>query len=281
MIPSGQYDQRRGFKGRIILAMIIALIAIISYFSQGQDNPVTGQRQHVSLTPNEEVMLGLHSAPEMARQMGGELSENDPRTLQVKKIGDYIVNNTDARKSPWKFEFHLLADDKVVNAFALPGGQIFITVGLYDKLQNESQLAGVLSHEMGHVIERHTAEQMAKSQLGQSLVYAVGTGASDSQYSNMSMMMASLVNQMVQLRYSRGDESEADVWGLKLMSQVGFDPRAMIEVMKILKAQDQGVRPLEIFQSHPNPDLRIQQIQDYLQKNPPADHVREGNPLVK
>lgn len=275
---NGYDNPGRGFLGRFVVIFIIAAFGVISYFSQGQDNPVTGKKQYVSLTPNEEIKLGLQSAPKMASQMGGEVPETDPRTQEVQKIGNLIVTKTEAHKGPWQFKFHLLADSKTVNAFALPGGQIFITLGLYNKLQTEAQLAGVLSHEVGHVIERHTAEQMAKNQLGQTLVIAVGA-AGDSQ-SNTSMMVASVVNQMMQLRYSRADESEADLWGLKLMSEIGYTPRAMIEVMQILKAADGGRGSLEMFQSHPNPDLRIQQIDAYLLKHPVSSNLNEGESLI-
>jgi predicted Zn-dependent protease len=219
----------------------------------------------------------------MARQMGGEVPENDPRTQEVRKIGAELVAKTEAHESPWKFKFHLLADDKTVNAFALPGGQIFITLGLLNDLQTEAQLAGVLGHEMGHVIQRHSAQQMAKSRLGQMLIVAVGTGASDpsnprSGYN--STAIAAMVNNMIQLRYGRKDESEADVWGLKLMEETGYDPRAMIEVMEVLKRASGGKNEnLEIFQTHPNPDLRIKQIQEYLQAHPPAAHLSEGRNL--
>jgi beta-barrel assembly-enhancing protease len=275
---NGSDGPGRGFFGRFGMVLIIAAFGLITYFSQEQENPVTGKKQHVSLTPSEEISLGLQSAPRMANQMGGEVSEGDPRHQEVQKIGDFIVNNTEAHKGPWQFKFHLLADDKTVNAFALPGGQIFITLGLYEKLQTEAQLAGVLSHEIGHVIERHTAEQMAKNKLGQTLVVAVGAGG-DSQ-SNTSMMVAAVVNQMMQLRYSRTDESEADIWGLKLMSEIGYNPRAMIEVMQILKAIDHGGNTIEMFQTHPNPDLRIQQIEAYLKEHPPNPNSKEGESLV-
>lgn len=275
-----QNDNSGGFGGRIIIGIGIALVGLFMYMSQAQNNPVTGERQHVSLTPKQEIRLGLESAPKMAQEMGGELPASDPRAQEVEKIGAFMVAHTDAKKSPWKFQFHLLADTKTVNAFALPGGQIFITLGLLNKLQTEAQLAGVLSHEMGHVIERHSAQQMAKSQLGQLLVVAVGVGASDQQHMmNDPMVIASVVNQLAQLRYSRKDESQADLWGLKLMSQAGFDPRAMIQVMKILKAQAGVGRTVEFFQSHPNPDLRIKQIEAYLQEHPPEGNLTEGQSL--
>lgn len=273
---------QRGISARLILALIVGVFGLIMYFSHSQENPVTGERQHISISPSDEIRLGLQSAPQMARQMGGEVPEGDPRLEEVRKVGNYIVENTNAKKSPWKFKFHLLADTKTVNAFALPGGQIFITRGLYDKLQTEAQLAGVLSHEMGHVIERHSAQQMAKGELGSILVTAVGVGTSDSQShgGSSAMMAAAVANQMLQLRYSRSDESQADTWGLKLMSQVGYTPTAMIEVMNILKAEGGKGGGLEIFQTHPNPDLRIQQINAYLKEHPPAAGLTEGKQLV-
>ncbi len=267
--------------GRLIVAIIIALVAWFMYATHTEVNPVTGEKQHVSYSPDQEVQLGLKSAPEMARQMGGELANSDPRTREVQKIGNFIVTKIDIKNSPWKFQFHLLADDKTVNAFALPGGQIFITLGLLNKLKTEAELAGVLSHEMGHVIQRHSSQQMAKTQLGQTLVIAVGTAASDSNNPNNSAaMIAATVNQMAQLRYSRSDESEADTWGIKLMSKAGFNPHAMIEVMEILKASSGGKEGgSDFFQTHPNPDLRIQQIKDYLKKHPPTAGLSDGKLL--
>lgn len=284
----GLYDNdgnqpRRNWWGRLVGAGVIALIGYLLYLSQSQVNPITGEKQHVSMSPNQEISLGLQSAPQMAQEMGGEVASNDPRVLEVQEIGNFLVENTEAKKSPWQFQFHLLKDSETINAFALPGGQIFITLGLYDKLQNQAQLAGVLSHEMGHVIERHTAEHMAKSQLGQFLVIAFGTGVGSSggqQSGQDPTMIAQMVNQMIQLRFSRSDESEADTWGLKLMEEVGYDPNSMIDVMNILKkASGSGGGTPEIFQTHPNPDLRIERIQAYLKEHPPRAGLSKGKPL--
>lgn len=282
----GNYDENggggSGISGRLIGAIIIALIALFMYWSHVQENPVTGERQHISMTPDQEIRLGLQSAPEMAHEMGGELSSDDPREEEVSYIGQYLVQHTVAAHSPWKFKFHVVNDPKTVNAFALPGGQVFITLGLLNKLQTEAQLAGVLGHEMGHVIERHTAQQMAKSQLGNMLVAAVATASYDPHSSSHynPAVIAAVVNQMFQLKYSRHDESEADQWGVKLMSAAGFDPRAMIGLLKILKESvGSGGRMPQMFQTHPNPDLRIKQIGQYLQEHPPAAGLSEGRRL--
>lgn len=278
--PSGQ----RGFNfGRLIVPALLILFGLFMYMMQTQTNPVTGEKQHVAISPDQEIRLGLESAPQMSREMGGELPASDPRVQEVQKLGKWIVDHTEAKKSPWQFQFHVLADRDTVNAFALPGGQIFITLGLLNQLQNEAQLAGVISHEMGHVIERHTAQQMSKSQLGQFFVLAVGTAASDQNgygAQNNATMIANMVNQMIQLRYSRGDESEADLWGLKLMTETGYDPYQMIKVMEILKAAggDKGHGP-DFFQTHPNPDLRIEQIKTYLKEHPPTSNLKNGRDL--
>lgn len=283
-MANGNYPQgQRSFFGRFIFALIIALVGWIMYMHQVEENPVTGQKQHVAISPDQEIKLGLESAPEMSREMGGELSSSDPRMLEVQRIGQELVADSEAKKSPWKFKFHLLADTKTVNAFALPGGQIFLTLGLYNKLQNEAQLAGVLGHEMGHVIERHTAQQMAKSQLGNLLVVAVGTAASDQTGSGgaySAAAVAAVVNQMFQLRYSRHDELEADTWGLKIMEEAGYDPYSMVKVMEVLKASSGGGgRGPDFFQTHPNPDLRMEQIKAYLKEHPPKPGLSEGKSL--
>lgn len=280
----GRYGNRQpqgtGFGGRLLIALAIALVGLFMYWNQVQVNPVTGEKQHVAISPEQEIRLGLESAPQMAHEMGGEVPASDPRAKEVLAMGEYLVSHTAAAKSPWKFNFHLLADDQTVNAFALPGGQIFITLGLYKRLQNEAQLAGVLSHEMGHVIERHSAQQMAKNQLGQLMVVAVGTAASDySQNQSNPAMIAALVNQMIQLRYSRGDETEADKWGLMLMTQAGYNPQAMVDVMEILKKAGGGGRGPAMFATHPDPDLRIEQINAYLKTHPPGKDLKEGEAL--
>src|SRR4029078_11918345 len=99
---------------------------------------------------------------------------------------------------------------------------------LFDKMETEAELAGVLGHEIGHVINRHAAEHMAKGQLGGALVTAVGVGASDDNRRGAhAAMAAQSANQMFQLKFSRSDESESDRYGLKYMAQAGYDPRAM------------------------------------------------------
>src|SRR4051812_1299343 len=174
---AGYSDQARGPNLRWVGALVIGVIGIAIYMFQTEVNPVTGKKQHIALSVDQEKALGLQAAPEMAAKMGGVLDpERDPRAALVAEVGQRIIRNSDAGRSPYvgNYHFYLLNDPETVNAFALPGGQVFITLGLFDRLENEAELAGVLGHEIGHVVNRHTAQQMAKGRLGQMLTLAVG-----------------------------------------------------------------------------------------------------------
>ena len=262
-------DGNRGSPMRWIIAAIIAGIGLITYLRSGQVNPVTGEKQYVAMNVDQEKALGLEAAPKMAQEMGGAADPNrDPDARIVAETGSKLVRSTEASKSPYgdNFHYYLLNDPKTVNAFALPGGQIFITRALYDRLENEAQLAGVLGHETGHVIARHSAQQMAKGKLGQMLAGAAGVATSDR--GSGGAMAAQMVNQMMQLKYSRGDELQADNFGLRYMTDAGYDPRQMLRVMQILKqASGGGGRGPDIFATHPDPDARIAAIGEWLEAN--------------
>ncbi len=249
------------FKGRIVIAIIIAIIGVITYFSKTETNPITGEKQRVSLSVDQEIQLGLQAAPELIQEMGGE-ARDSKLNAYIDKVGNRVLSSTEAGKSPFKFEFYLLADNKTVNAFALPGGQVFITMGLYKLLTTEDQRAGVLGHELGHVINRHGSEHMAKQELTQQLVQAtqVASGGYDQG------MIAQYVGQMVNLKYGRDDEIESDKYGVKYLVESGYKPEAMIEVMEILNDASGKNKSPEFLSSHPNPENRIQKIKEYIQQ---------------
>lgn len=252
-----------GFRPRLIIAGAIALFALISFFSMRQVNPITGKAQHVALSTHDEIALGLRAAPEMARQHGGLDPDPEAQRL-VDHIGVSLVRGGPAKEGPWRFEFHLLADTQTINAFALPGGQVFITRALFDRLETEGQLAGVLAHEIGHVIERHGAQRLAQAQLAQGLVGAVGVAATDPDSpvgAQQAAAIAAAVAQLINLRYGREDELESDTWGVILAGSAGYDPRAMIGVMDILEeASSARGRPPEFLATHPNHGNRVERI---------------------
>ncbi|MGD0461478.1 MAG: M48 family metallopeptidase [Tepidisphaeraceae bacterium] len=271
-----------GINLRLIIGIAVILFGIISYYSHESVNPTTGERQHVAMTAEDEMALGLQSAPQMAAEMGGEVPPSEPTAQEVARIGQKIVERSEARKSPYHYQFHLLNDMQTVNAFALPGGQVFITLGLYDKLSDEAELAAVLGHETGHVVERHVAQQIEKSRLGESIVLGTGIAASNRRNGFATWAMADLANEMVQLKFSRDDESQADQRGLQFMTEAGYDPRAMIDVMNILKQESAGGHTPEFLQTHPDPGDRSEAIENWMQDHPfRAGQLDRGDPLPK
>ena len=258
-------DQNNGSGGsfislRLIVALAIAAFTIFGYFANTSYNPVTKEKQHLDMTASQEIALGVQSAPEMENQYGGE-AHDETGVARVNNIGDTLINKTDAGKTPYRYQFHLLADPKTINAFALPGGQVFITEGLYKHLDTDGELACVLAHEVGHVVARHSAQQVAKQQLTQGLTGAAVIAAYDPNDRNSTgkAEMAMLIGQVVSLKFGRNDELEADKLGVRFASDAGYDPRAMIKVMEILDKLAKSRTP-EFFSTHPNPEHRIEKI---------------------
>ena len=255
-----------GGGGRLLIAIVVALFAIGSYYfgTTKVQNPVTGEVQRVNMTTQDEIMMGLQAAPEMTQQFGG-LSPDENAQQLVDEVGQKVVADSEAAQTDYKYDFHLLADPETINAFALPGGQIFITAALFEKLQTEGQLAGVLGHEVGHVVARHSAERIAKAKLMEGLTGAAVIAAYDpnNPSSAQRAQMAALVGQLISMKYGRDDELESDRLGVRFLSDAGYDPRALIGVMKILEQTGGGGQP-EFFSTHPNPENRIGEIQDAI-----------------
>jgi len=248
-------------KGRLIIGIAIALFSVAAYFFSTQEvyNPITEENQRVAMSVDQEIQLGRQAAPQMAQQFGG-LHPDASAQAQVDEVGQRIVQGSAAGDTGYRFEFHLLADEDTINAFALPGGQIFLTAALYARLQSEGQLAGVLGHEVGHVVGRHSAEQMAKAQLMEGLAGAAGAVVADPENPQSGAQMAATVAQMVTMKYGRDDELEADRLGVCLMADAGYNPQALITVMDILAQSNTGQGPPEFFSTHPNPERRGERI---------------------
>ncbi len=249
---------------RLIVALVVTIFSLFSYFGSKEYNPVTGEKQYVSLTQRQEIALGLQAVPEMIQKYGG-LYPDQKHQNYIDKVGGKLISGGAAKDTEWKFEFHLLNEPNVVNAFALPGGQIFITTGLYKLFQKESQLAAVLGHEIGHVVARHSAQRIAKSKLTKGITDAVVVASGDARAGQI----AAVVGQLVNMKYSRGDEVQADHLGVIFMSDGGYDPRGMIQVMQILGSLGSGSRAPEFFSTHPNPENRIGKIQNVIQEKFP------------
>lgn len=273
------------FRLRLLICFGVFTLSAISFYGKGQINPVTGKTQRVDMTIEEEITLGIQSATSM-----GQLSNNRQATNHVKRIGIRLVaklnemNKSAFRPVPYPFQFHLLDAPQTVNAFALPGGQIFVTTGLYRQLEHnrymnntqqdfDGRLAGVLGHEIGHVIERHAAQRLAKSNFIQGIFSGLevfnetqATNQVNSQ-TRRTQLAADVTDWFISLQYSRADELASDSWGVKLMVTAGYDPIHMIEVIDILELSATGSQPIEFLSTHPRPPNRRQYIENIILEN--------------
>lgn len=255
--------QSSGVVLRLLFGLGIAIFSLISYFSSSQYNEITGENQYISITPDQEIALGLQSAPSLIQEFGGVYRDQEVQDA-IDDIGINLVYSSVAKDTPWEWEFTVL-DSDVINAFALPGGQVFITTGLIAKIQEADvdvydAIAGVLAHEIVHVLARHGAQRLAKSELTNGLIGAVATASGDASASQA----AAVIGQLVNLQYGRDDELQSDSLGVCLMIDAGYDPKGMIGVQQVLEAASGGQRPPEILSSHPNPGNRIQEIEEAI-----------------
>ena len=252
---------RRGSnKIRLLIGLAIALFAIIKYCSSAETNPYTGKEQHITISEDQEIAIGLQSAPHMAQQHGGLYKSQEYQDF-VDRVGQRLVNNSIALETGYKYDFHLLADEKTINAFALPGGQVFITYALFSKLKNEDQLAGVLGHEIGHVLGRHSADRMSKQGLTQGILSGVAVGFDPS-----TAQGAAAIANVINMKYGREDELESDDLGVRFMIKAGYNAEEMIGVMQILKSAAGPNRTPEFQSTHPDPENRIEKIKEAIKK---------------
>lgn len=268
----GNSQRSGGISPKILIAVVLAGFAMSKYYCNSSFNELTGESQHISISPDQEIAMGLQSAPQMIAQMGGEV-KGTPYDELVRQTGQRLVAQTDAAKTMYngKFDFHLLADNQTINAFALPGGQIFITAALFQKLStdgksiNQDMLAGVLGHEIGHVVARHSAEKLAQMELAQGLTGAVTMATYDPGNPN-SGYLAQMVSNMLQMKYGRDQELQSDELGVRLMLQAGYNPEQLINVMEVLKQAAGPNRTPEFQSTHPDPENRKEHIKAAIQK---------------
>jgi beta-barrel assembly-enhancing protease len=219
-----------------------------------------------AFTPQQDIELGRKAAHEVEQKMP---MCNDPKVDEyLTKIGHRLIEHLNTRGVEYPWEFHCV-NDKAVNAFALPGGFVFINRGAIEAADNEAQLAGVMAHELSHVALRHGTNQVTKAQymqLGSGALGAVG-GIFGGAVGAAAAGAGQLTFGSVLLHYSRGAETQADVMGTQVLYDSGYDPRAMAAFFENLNASSAGGKaPPEFFSDHPNPDHRIERVETEIRK---------------
>ncbi|HEU5261900.1 MAG TPA: M48 family metalloprotease [Gemmatimonadales bacterium] len=222
-------------------------------------NPATGGKQLILISESQEVAMGRDYDTDVVASIG--LYSDTALQRWIQQLGARLAATSERPGLPWTFR---VVDDPVVNAFALPGGYIYVTRGILAHLESEAELASVVGHEIGHVTARHSVSQMSKQQLAQ-LGLAIGTIASPEFERYAGLASAGLG--VLFLKYSRDAERQADDLGLRYMRRANYDPREMPDVFTMLDRVSQahgGGRIPEWLATHPNPENRRGRIEQAI-----------------
>ena len=212
----------------------------------------------------QDVQLGQENAAQVRKQM--PIVKDPFLTEYVNRVGKKLAASQEAQESGFPFSFEVVADPSI-NAFALPGGPMFINTGLLKAVDNEAQLAGVMGHEMSHVILRHGTNQASKQNLIKLPALLGSQMAGGSMVGQLAQMGIGLGANSVLLKFSRTAESQADLMGSHLMAEAGYDPVQMARFFQKLNTEG-GSRPLQFLSDHPNPDNRERAIEQEVSRMP-------------
>ena len=252
-------------KLRWLAAMVLGAI-LLSGATGCTTNEATGKTQLRFISKEQEIAIGNEAAPQFEEQFGGLM---DAPTLQayVDRVGQQVAQES-PREMP--YEFGLLRSS-IPNAFALPGGKVYITGGLLQIMDSERQLAAVLGHEVGHVAAAHNVQGMQR-QIGVQVLADLAGVAGGEQYGKAAETATKVVGYMATLKYSRSQEYEADMIGTRLMVDAGYNPYGMVELLEALwEASGQGESSWlgEMFSTHPLTPERIARVREQIQEEYP------------
>jgi predicted Zn-dependent protease len=227
---------------------------------------VSGASSRVSagfnlFSPEQDVELGRTSAEEVARQ--SVVLKDERVTRYVQRLGDKIAARAPGYRFQYKF---VIVDSKETNAFALPGGYVFVNSGAIESAHNEGELAGVLAHEISHVVLRHGTNQASKAYVAKSAMRLIDAALGDAK-NDVRRLAASLGLAgpgRLFLKFNRDAELQADVEGARLMAAAGYDPRDMASFFESLDGRDDDVRATETADDHPDPATRAAAIDKLL-----------------
>src|SRR5262245_26289860 len=217
-------------------------------------------------SPQQDIELGQQAAKDAERQM--ELINNSKANAYISALGQQIVAKV---PNEYKFPFTFkIVNDKSINAFALPGGPVYVHRGAIEAADNEAQLAGVMGHEIGHVILRHGTNQATKAQFGQGALGILGAVLGNGAVGQIVSTGGGFLANSVFLKYSRDAESQADLIGTQVLYDLGYDPKAMAEFFDKLAKEHKGTKTEEFFSNHPIPENRVTKVNAEIKKLGPV-----------
>ena len=217
-------------------------------------------------SPQQDIDLGREVAKDAERQL--ELINNGNANTYISALGQRLASKVpNENKFPFYFK---IVNDRSINAFALPGGPVYVHRGAIEAADNEAQLAGVMGHEMGHVILRHGTNQATKAQVGQGALGILGAVLGNGAAGQIAAVGGGFLANSVLLKYSRDAESQADLIGTQVLYDLGYDPKAMAEFFDKLAKEHKGTKTEEFFSNHPIPENRVTKVNAEIKKLGPV-----------
>lgn len=259
---------------RRTLPVFVRLSSLLALCSALHCAPAFAQRTQLKppwniYSPQTDIQVGKQNAQLM---LTGSPTQpklplcNDPKVDQyLTNLGMKLVSKLDQRGVTYPWEFHCV-NDKSINAFALPGGYVFVNRGAIEAADNESQLAAVMAHELSHVTLRHGTAQATKAQFAQGAVGIFGGIFGGSTGGALATEGLAMGAKGGLLRYSRSDETQADVSGTQVLYDNGYDPRAMSQFFEKIEAESKGKNPPQFLSDHPDPGNRVERVNEEIDK---------------
>jgi beta-barrel assembly-enhancing protease len=266
--------QTRNFSARM-LALLLALVLTqpLAFMTQAQAEaagvPQLPDPGKTGMNREQQQQLGLQAMGEVYKQMP-VLPDSSPETQYIQHLGKKLAAVIPADRT-WPYQFHVIpAAD--INAFALPGGPIFVNIGTITAAENEAQLAGVLAHEMSHVYMQHSAKQAPKATVAQIIAGLAGAVLPQSGLGALARMGVQIGAGGVLMKYSRSDEAQADATGAIIMYKAGYNPQAMADFFETLQKK-YGAGGPQLLSDHPNPGNRTAAVQKEIQNWPKKNYM--------
>ena len=236
-----------------LVAALAVLLTVAAWAADGRTVLKPGWNM---FSPQQDVEIGEQVSPDAERQL--PMLKNSRVDNYVNDLGRRLADQAPFERYPYEFK---VVNDPAINAFALPGGPIYVNRGVIEAADNESQLAAVMAHETAHVAMRHGTNQASKASAAQlPLSILGGIIGSDSTKAALVQLGASFAVNSVLLKYSRSAESQADIMGTQILYDSGYDPRAMTQFFEKIENQQSGRGPVEFLSNHPSPDNRIERV---------------------
>jgi predicted Zn-dependent protease len=260
---------RTTLSARLVLLLLALVLA--PALAGCVTNAATGRSQFNSLSREDEIAMGTEAQAEIIPQYGGAV--DDP-ALQayVTEVGMKMVPYVEGDYGSLPWEFTLL-DTEVINAFALPGGKVFLTRGLASKLKSEAEMAGVLGHEIGHVTAEHADKRITNQIIftGVLIGATVAAGQSGDGWIEAGVpLLVGVGGQGFLLKFGRGEEYESDTLGIRYMTRAGYNPEGQVRVMQVLVDASKGAgRQPEFLSTHPYPESRVKRAEEIIRKDYP------------